>query len=761
MRKAVWFCLPFTMGVVACKYILPDTMLFPAALLCALLALTGLLFRDKRRLCVLLMMLGAAAGCLDYWVQQRFVAAPAENWVGETAEVSARVTDYPDIYDGSAYVTVLLTQPGVPRVKCRLVSYVPGELDGLLPGDQIRCEMRFLSASVRSGEETDTYSSKGIFLRAVCTDEPELTGRWRMAFLYAPLRLKKYVVEQCARLFPADASPFMTALLTGDKTALYRSGGDYYLLSAAGLAHVVAVSGMHISYLTGFFFSLTGRRRYAVVLSFPLLLFFAAMTGFTPSVTRAVFMQMCMLSAPLFQREGDTPTSLSVVLAVILLINPSAAAGVSLQLSFASMAGIWLLAGRMNRAIWGYMSRWKYSSVKPVEKVLRFVAGTVSTGIGAQVFTVPLAAAHFGYVSVVSPLSGVACLWMVSALYISGYAVVAVGAALSAAAAIAAGVLAWGVRYIFFVARLLAYLPCETVYTSNPVFVLWLGFVYVIFLLAWLMGRKRGGLRPVAPVCLSLITLYGCAMLVRLGWSDSLHLTALDVGQGESIVLTCGPRTVMVDCGGSKDAGEAAVQFLGGQQRRNLDAMILTHPHGDHSNSAVRVLAQMDVDVLYMPAQPDKDGYLQEILDTARAQGTRVEYVTDNFILQVGDMRVTVWAPLLTGDENENCLMVMAEQDGFEALITGDNPTTAERLLAARYELPDAEVLVVGHHGSASSTSPRLLEVLRPDLAIISVGYNTYGHPTQTVLDRLEEYSIPVLRTDQEGNITVSAGGKH
>ena len=763
MRKAVWACLPFAAGISVCKYLLPAEYALPAAVLCVFFSLPGFLFHDKRRLCILLSAYGAAAGCVCFWVQQRFVLRPAEAWVGETVSVSARVTDWPDVYDGSAYVTVRLTQPGMPRVRCRLVSYVEGELDGLVPGDELSGEVRIMSAAIRNGEEVDTYSSQGIFLRAVCTQEPEINGRWRGSFLYLPRALAHAIQQLTRRVFPSDAAPFMTALLTGEKASLYEDEGRYYSLSQAGLAHIVAVSGMHISYLLGFFFLLAGRRRGSVLLSFPILLFFAAMMGFSPSVTRAMFMQMCLYSAPLFQREEDSLTSLSVILALMLLLNPSAVASVSLHLSFASMAGIWLVAGRLYNKLWGRFSAGKLAAHRPFKQILAFVAATVSSSFAAQLFTLPLCALHFGSISTVSPVSNVLALWMVSILYIGGFIAVALGALFPAAGLAAGGVLAWGVRYIYFLCDALSYLPCESVYTSNPLMLLWLGFVYALLFIVWLAYRRGRGFRPVAPLCLALITLYAGALAVRLTWRDELQLTALDVGQGESVAVTCGPRAILVDCGGSvltRDAGEAAVRFFMGRQRSRLDALILTHLHADHVNGVSRLLAQLDVDVLYMPAQPDEDGYLPAILSAAARQGTRVEYVTENILLRIGEMDVTVWAPLLPGEENENCLTVMTAQDAFEVLITGDNYSQAERLLAANYTLPDTEVLVVGHHGSRTSTCAPFLEAARPDVAIISVGYNTYGHPAPEVLSRLEEYAVTVYRTDLDGNITVRAGRK-
>ena len=761
MRKAVWVCLPFSGAVFAHRYLIPSSSVPWAAICCAVIAAAGFLFQENRRLCILLAAFGALAGSLCFWIQDRFVRAPAEEWVGECLPVSARVTDYPDVYERSEYITVLLTEPGVPHVRCRLASYVSGELADLLPGDEIRCEVRFQSAAIRNGQEVDVYSAQGIFLRAVCTDEPEFTGRWGGAWLYAPRRLAHAVGEGCRSLFPDDVSAFMTALLTGEKGPLYRDGGRYYALSEAGLAHVVAVSGMHISFLLGFFFLVLGRRRGVVLAGMPLLRFFAAMAGFTPSVTRAAFMQICLLAAPLFRREEDAVTSLCVVLAVLLAINPSAAGSVSLQLSFASMAGIWLLSERMYRALSDRIEEGRWSAVRPVRHLLILGAGSVSSSVGAMVFSIPLTAIHFGAVSVVSPIANILCLWAVSVLYVGGYLILALGALFPAAGTAAAGILAWLARYIYGVTRLLGYFPCESVYMNNPVFILWLGFVYVLFLAAWLLGRRGKGLRPIAPICLSLITLWLFAGAVRLGWSDDLRLTALDVGQGESIVLTCGPRAVVVDCGGSAithDAGEAAVQYLGGQRRNHLDALILTHLHSDHANGAARLLSQLRVDTLYLPLEADQDGYLPEILSAAAAAGTAVEYVTDNLLLRMGDMELTVFAPQLPGGENENCLVVLAAQKDFEALITGDCPAAAEELLVSRYHLPDIEVLVAGHHGSRTSTCVRLLETVRPDLAVISVGYNTYGHPSPEVLSRLEQYHIPVLRTDLEGRVTVAAG---
>lgn len=764
MRKAALLCGTLSLAVFVSFYLLPESVLLPAAGVCALLsALSLLLPRGKGRARAHLALLGAAIGLFAFFVQEHFLAAPSDALAGEKRVISVRVTDYPDIYDTSEYITVRVRDPDLPGVKCRIASYDTENFTALTPGDELSVPVKLLPARERNGQSVDTYAAQGIFLRATATGAPEITGRWDFSFLYAPKALCRAIGEICQSVFPPDVQPFLTALLTGDKTDLYDDGAHYYALADAGLAHVVAVSGMHIAFLMGFLFLLIGRRPWAVAVSLPVLLLFAAMTGFTPSVTRAAVMQFFLLAAPLFGRESDGVTSLLTALALLLLLNPSACASVSLQLSFSSVAGIWFLSDRMYRALSRRIEDLKIAENLHARRVLLFAAGSVSSSIGAMALSAPLTAVHFGSVSVVSPISNILCLWIVSAVYIGGYIIVLLGAFLPGATALAGSVLAWGVRYIYAVSGFLSRLPCANVYVRNPLFLGWLALVYALFFAAWLRSRKTGRFRALAPICVSLALLFAAAGITRLQWSDTLRLTALDVGQGECIVLTSGEHAAVIDCGGSwvtHDAGKSAVQFLGGECRRSVDALILTHLHTDHANGAAQLLSRVRVGTLYLPRETEETSLLAEILNAAERQGTRVEYVTENMALPLGTAGLAVWSPLLpeSDDANENGLIIAVSQDDFEAFILGDAPSKAEKALIASAPMPDAEVLFVAHHGSNTSTCKELLEAITPETAVISVGYNTYGHPTQKVLDRLAKYEITVLRTDTDGEITIAAG---
>ena len=406
MRKAALLCGTLSLAVFVSFYLLPESVLLPAAGVCALLsALSLLLPRGRGRARAHLALLGAAIGLFAFFVQEHFLAAPSDALAGEKRVISVRVTDYPDIYDTSEYITVRVRDPDLPGVKCRIASYDTENFTALTPGDELSVPVKLLPARERNGQSVDTYAAQGIFLRATATGAPEITGRWDFSFLYAPKALCRAIGEICRSVFPPDVQPFLTALLTGDKTDLYDDGAHYYALADAGLAHVVAVSGMHIAFLMGFLFLLIGRRPWAVAVSLPVLLLFAAMTGFTPSVTRAAVMQFFLLAAPLFGRESDGVTSLLTALALLLLLNPSACASVSLQLSFSSVAGIWFLSDRMYRALSRRIEDLKIAENRHARRVLLFAAGSVSSSIGAMALSAPLTAVHFGSVSVVSPIS--------------------------------------------------------------------------------------------------------------------------------------------------------------------------------------------------------------------------------------------------------------------------------------------------------------------------------------------------------------------
>ena len=750
MRKLCWGVGAYAVALILAHYVIPQGWLWYCAAIFALAAPAALCFPrgSRARVRALLACLCAAAGFGWYAGYFALYIAPCGALAGQTMTVDAVVTDYPAEGDGYSSVTVRLAEEGLPRVRAQLYDY-EGFMTGLRPGDAVAVSVKFSSAVARAGEETDSYISRGIAAKGFMKAAPAAAGRAKAAFLYFPQEIAHSIKLECARVFPEDAFAFMKSLMTGDKTELYQSDALYVALSRAGILHVVAVYGMHLSFLYGFVRLLCRRRAAAAALSIPLLWLFVFVTGATPSAARAAVMLTMVMLAPFLRRETDGVTSLCAAAAPLLLIDPCAIGSASLQLSFAAMAGIILVSPR----VYDWCgARWK-APPGGGNRFRPFVIASLSSSLGAVAFSTPIAAMRFGYTAILSPLANLLSLWAVSACFLGGYAAVLLGAAWLPAGRAAGWLVSWASRYVILVCRGVSAVPFAVVYTSERLGAAWLVFVYAAFIAAYLL---RGGrpFRPIAPICAGVIAL--CAVIIVNAYSArGTSMTVLDVGQGQCAVFLSDGGAVVVDCGGD-GAGDAAAAYLQSRGVDRVGALVLTHLHSDHAGGVSRLMARMDVDMLLLPdGVNDSDGELPGILESAARRHAEVRYVSGLTTVKSGEMRFTLFPPPDAGEANERGLVALCTVGGWDALITGDVNASAEKRLISAYALPDCEAYIVGHHGSKYSTGEKLLDAIDAETAVISVGYNTYGHPAPEILSRLFERGMDIFRTDINGNVTI------
>ena len=173
------------------------------------------------------------------------------------------------------------------------------------------------------------------------------------------------------------------------------------------------------------------------------------------------------------------------------------------------------------------------------------------------------------------------------------------------------------------------------------------------------------------------------------------------------------------------------------------------------------LLAEAFARLLPQLSDSEDQGTLQaEVLLLAEKYGVPVTYVEEPYCETMGEAELTIYPPLTEGDVNEEGLTILCTAGDFDVLITGDMGSTTEKLLVETYDLPDIEVLVVGHHGSKYATTEELLEAVTPEIGVISVGENNFGHPTAEAMDRMAWQGMTLYRTDLQGNIVIQAGGE-
>ena len=574
-----------------------------------------------------------------------------------------------------------------------------------------------------------------------------------------PARLQHRLSETALSLFPADTAPFIKALMLGDKTELYRDKGLELRLSRAGLMHVAAVSGMHIAFLVGFLQLLLGKTRRSSLLCMVLLWFFVLITGAAPSSIRAGVMQTLLLAAPLVRRENDPLTSLSAALALLLLINPYAAASVSLQLSFAAMAGILTFADRLQEAFGAPFVK------GPFAKAARLIAAAAAVSVSAVIFAIPLMAVHFGTVAILSPLASMLSLWAISLCFCMAWLSCFASLLLPALGQALAWLTAWPARYIFLIARMISAIPFSVLYARQALALLWLLLCYTAFAAAALAGLRRPW-RLLLPAGLAAAALVAVMCFTR--WSYSREpgvITVLDVGQGQCVCAFAGDKTLVVDCGGlysGDDAGEAAGDYLLSCERRQVDLLLLTHLHADHANGVPTLLEMLPVERIIMSIPEDEnDALYREICGIAHEKGTEILYLVGDMRLTLGGMELYFCPPEPESEGNERSVALLASFGSYDMLITGDASAAREEELVWRIPLAGTELFIAGHHGSKKANSESLLARLGGDTAVISVGYNSYGHPDAEVLERFSAYGYTVYRTDRNGDITIRIGQEY
>ena len=230
-------------------------------------------------------------------------------------------------------------------------------------------------------------------------------------------------------------------------------------------------------------------------------------------------------------------------------------------------------------------------------------------------------------------------------------------------------------------------------------------------------------------------------------------MTVLDVGQGQCILVQTEDQHYMIDCGGYSDEkiADLAAQNLLSQGIFHLDGVILTHYDTDHAGALENFLTRIPADKLYLPTAEDNGTIKADILANHEE---KISWVAESQGLADGS--ILLYAGQDQTSDSESDLCVLCRLKDCDILITGDRSMESELDLLSQTDLPDLEILVAGHHGSANSTSKALLNATLPELVIISVGANnSYGHPAEEMLGRLQELGCQVLRTDQNGTITI------
>ena len=283
---------------------------------------------------------------------------------------------------------------------------------------------------------------------------------------------------------------------------------------------------------------------------------------------------------------------------------------------------------------------------------------------------------------------------------------------------------------------------------------------------------KRKGFKGILLLLSMLFALTGCSvseatqhgMAVDTIQAEDVRLRVdfLNVGQADCALLSTNGHYMVIDGGNNGDA-DTILSYLEGQGVEKLDAVVGTHPHEDHIGSLDAIINHFDVDAVYMPKIMHTSKTFEDVLDAVANKGLKIKSPSPGDTIDFNGLEIEVLGPQREyKDFNNNSIVLKVNAGETAFLFTGDAEETAEKdILQADYDL-QADVLKVGHHGSSTSSSQAFLQAVKPKYAVISVGVgNSYHHPEEEALQRLQSIGAEIYRTDLQGNIVCTTDGKN
>jgi len=575
------------------------------------------------------------------------------------------------------------------------------------------------------------------------------------------LSARDKIKEITNKTLPPPYNHLLVGMLLGEKGFIPPYLKEVF--TEAGIMHILAVSGLHVGIIAMallFFLNMLRLPNKPKLFTLMLILImYASITGFRPSVLRATIMFILLIGGKLLNRSRNLNISLFFAAFLILLCNPLILYDAGFLLSFMVTFSIINLSPILQ----GLFS-----------KIVVWIKNPLAVSTAAWIGIFPLSAYFFNKVSIISIVSNIFIIPLTGIAVILGFATLFIGLASIPLAVIIANVNYLVLNLITLIAKSFSSLPFAFIYVAQPsVIIVILYYLTVFFIIEMFYKdtlsqkiKKKAGL-----VVLSVTLLI---IIVEVFYpADNLKVNFINVGEGDCILIEAPNKiNILIDGGGTPqsdfDVGsKIVIPYLRRKGISKIDLLILTHPHLDHLEGLLPILKRLKVDVVLDSGFICDVPEYREFISIIKEKNIPY-YQTksgDNYIFSK-NMEMLILNPPHTSnldndsDFNNHSIVVKLYYKNSNFLFTGDIEEEAEKRLLVWQNRLNSDVLKLGHHGSSTSTTLEFLDKVDPIIAVITVGKNNFGHPSQKVIERLEDRNIKIYRTDEDGTIIIRTNGQ-
>jgi competence protein ComEC len=641
-------------------------------------------------------------------------------------------------------------------------------------GDELAVQGQLATPSDQDGSSYRLYLARQGIHSVLSYPRIELLGRDKGSRLPALLfGVKRNTQRVIAGILPEPEAALLSGILLGSDEGIPTGLMDQF--RATGTAHIIVISGFNIALISATLvrvFSRFLQRYVALVLAVAAIALYAVMVGAEPPVLRAAFIGGLAAMALIVGRRDDTLTSLSVAAWAMTMWQPFVLWDVGFQLSFAASIGLALYAEKLTRFTQRLLE--KRFSTHTAAWATRLLGDSLLVTIAAQILVVPLILLHFGQFTPIGVLANLLVLPVQPTIVGLG----GLAAMLGLVSLRLGQMLGWAtwlfltytVRIVEWLARWVGVLGgYRSVHPVVP-----LAYYGLLALVTFNAAGVRASLQSaghwlhqksprkaaVALLAVALILVWTAVASLPDG---RLHVTFFDVGQGDAILVrTPSGRRVLIDGGPSPSTLLAGLGRALPFWDRRIDLVLLSHPHDDHLQGLLFVLQRYTVRQVLVSDAGNGSLVFQQWQQSLHDRAIPVLTVQQPLEIELGDGPLLQIVPPQAPDSDDldaSSLIARLTWQGTSFLFTGDLGASNLLELGKAGSTLASTILKVPHHGGSGSLEGELLAQVQPALAVISVGAdNRFGHPDAATLQVLDEQGVPLLRTDQAGDIEVIVG---
>jgi len=710
------------------------------------------------------------------------------------AGLKGTIIEAPDVRDKNTRLTLSVSSVNIngewPEIEGKALVYVP-RYPSYEYGDVLE-----ISGEPETPQQFDDFDYRGYlahqgiytvifypYIEVIDTGQ----GNTLLSWIYS---LRSSLSESLAEVLPEPQSSLAQGIILGIRGNIPSEVSDDF--SRSGTAHILAISGLHLSIMAGVMLGvglwLFGRRHYLYVwLALGAVWFYVIITGMHLPVLRGAIMASMFLFAELLGRQRSAIVALVFAAVVMVGVWPYILGDASFQLSFLAMAGL-VFIFPVFRSLGRKITARFFGEEGFTAATANLAVDALSATLGAVIAVWPVVAYYFGIISLAGPLATLLVLPALPGVIALG----GLGALLGLFVLPVAQVVGW-IAWLFLSYVLLIADGFSAAYVDvgsiSPVFI----WIYYLVLAAalWLYHNRdrfrsslpdtTAGIKPRIRISFNmsrtikwlLLPLLVIAVLICSAAftmpDDELHISFLDVGEGDAILVRKGNQQILIDGGPGQQVVNAELGVQMPFWDRTIDMVVMTHPHNDHLSGLIGVLERYSVEKVLYPDLEYASPLYDEWLALIESRNIESVLACDGQRIDMGDgVIIDVLGPpalLFSGtqsDVDNNGIVLKISYGRVSFLLTADIMQEAEMYLVSRRADLACTVLKVGHHGSATSTTPEFLAVANPRMAIICVGTdNQFGHPDDEVLDRLVQFlgEDNIYRTDLHGTIEFITNG--